>query len=95
MRIRVVGDSDQVSDKVRQALNDAERAAQENDTLVLTVAFNYGGRWDIVQACRRAMEAGVTSRLISVKQPCPDSWPWPACARIPICSFARGRGTFV
>ncbi len=65
VRIRVVGDSDQVSDKVRQALNDAERATQENDTLVLTVAFNYGGRWDIVQACRRAMEAGVTSSDLS------------------------------
>jgi undecaprenyl diphosphate synthase len=23
------------------------------------VAFNYGGRWDIVQACRRAMADGV------------------------------------
>ena len=65
VRIRVVGDSDQVSDKVRQALNDAERATQENDTLVLTVAFNYGGRWDIVQVCRRAMEAGVTSSDLS------------------------------
>lgn len=59
VRIRVVGDSAQVSDKVRQALDDAERATEHNSKLVLTVAFNYGGRWDIVQACRKAMEAGL------------------------------------
>ncbi|MDE2075939.1 MAG: di-trans,poly-cis-decaprenylcistransferase [Burkholderiales bacterium] len=61
VRIRVVGDVAQVSDKVRQALADAERQTAENSRLVLTVAFNYGGRWDIVQACRKALDAGVRS----------------------------------
>lgn len=61
VRIRVVGDVAQVSDRVRQALADAERQTAENSRLVLTVAFNYGGRWDIVQACRKAIEAGLRS----------------------------------
>ncbi|MDP1045005.1 undecaprenyl diphosphate synthase family protein, partial [Klebsiella pneumoniae] len=30
-----------------------------NNKLTLNVAFNYGGRWDIVQACRQAIAAGV------------------------------------
>ena len=59
VRIRIAGDLDSVSDKVREALRGAERETQGNNRLVLTVAFNYGGRWDIVQACQRAMAAGL------------------------------------
>jgi len=59
VRIRIAGDLASVSSKVRDALQDAERSTIENRRLTLTVAFNYGGRWDIVQACRRAMAAGV------------------------------------
>jgi len=28
------------------------------------VAFNYGGRWDVVQACRRALAAGVAPETV-------------------------------
>lgn len=59
VRIRVVGDLSTVSAQVRQALLDACEATQHNDRLVLTVAFNYGGRWDMVQACRQVMAAGM------------------------------------
>ncbi len=59
VRIRIVGDRTQVSDKLRQAWEQAESTTQHNTRITLTVAFNYGGRWDIVQACRRAIEAGV------------------------------------
>jgi undecaprenyl diphosphate synthase len=59
VRIRVAGDLSTVSARVREALQDAERNTAHNSRLTLTVAFNYGGRWDIVQACRRAMAAGL------------------------------------
>jgi undecaprenyl diphosphate synthase len=59
VRIRIVGDLENVSDKVRNALLDAQANTADNGRLVLTVAFNYGGRWDIVQACRKAMAAGL------------------------------------
>lgn len=59
VRIRVIGDQSGVSDKIQQALNDAQTATAHNDRLILTVAFNYGGRWDIVQACRRLMAEGM------------------------------------
>jgi undecaprenyl diphosphate synthase len=62
VRIRIVGDRSQVSDKVRQAWEQAESATSHNTRITLSVAFNYGGRWDVVQACRQAMEAGVTAR---------------------------------
>jgi len=60
VRIRIVGDRDAVSDKLRAAWNEAETATEHNTKLTLSVAFNYGGRWDIVQACKRAMREGLS-----------------------------------
>ena len=59
VRIRIVGDREAVSEKLRNAWNEAEASTQHNSKLTLNVAFNYGGRWDIVQAARAAMRAGV------------------------------------
>ena len=61
VRIRIVGDRSQVSDKLRQAWEQAESSTQHNTRITLSVAFNYGGRWDIVQACRRAIADGVAA----------------------------------
>ena len=59
VRIRIVGDRDAVSAKVRAAWDQAERATEHNSRITLSVAFNYGGRWDVVQAMRRALAEGV------------------------------------
>ena len=59
VRIRIVGDRNQVSDKLRQAWEHAEASTAHNTRITLSVAFNYGGRWDIVQACRQAIDDGV------------------------------------
>ena len=59
VRVRIVGDRAQVSDKLREAWQHAEDSTRHNTRINLSVAFNYGGRWDIVQACRQAMAAGV------------------------------------
>jgi len=65
VRIRVAGDLSKLSPRIRGALLDAESQTQDNARLVLTVAFNYGGRWDIVQACQRAMEAGLPAAQLT------------------------------
>jgi len=62
VRIRIVGDRDAVSEKVRQAWDHAESATAHNTRITLSVAFNYGGRWDIVQAARRAIADGVRAQ---------------------------------
>ena len=59
VRVRIVGDRAQVSDKLRQAWQHAEDSTRHNTKIQLSVAFNYGGRWDIVQACRQAIAAGL------------------------------------
>ena len=65
VQIRIIGDREAVSDKLRNAWNEAERVTRHNDKLVLNVAFNYGGRWDVVQACRRAIAAGVPAQELT------------------------------
>jgi undecaprenyl diphosphate synthase len=59
VRIKIVGDRNEVSDKLRQAWEQAESSTRNNTRITLSVAFNYGGRWDIVQACRQAIAAGL------------------------------------
>ena len=60
VRIRIVGDRNQVSDKLRAAWEQAEALTRGNTRITLSVCFNYGGRWDIVQACRHAMRDDVS-----------------------------------
>ena len=64
VRIRIVGDRSQVSDKLRQAWEQAEFSTRDNTRITLSVAFNYGGRWDIVQACRQAITDGIAPELL-------------------------------
>ncbi len=64
VRVRVIGDRD-IAPKLKKAWDEAEELTAGNERLQLNVAFNYGGRWDIVQATRRAIEAGVPAEQIS------------------------------
>jgi undecaprenyl diphosphate synthase len=59
VRIRIVGDRSGVSDKLRSAWDEAEQLTARNTRINLSVAFNYGGRWDVVQACQRAVADGL------------------------------------
>ena len=85
MRIRIAGDLDTVSPRIRDALRGAEKDTEDNSRLVLTVAFNYGGRWDIVQACRAAMAAGVA----------PAELDEPTLARFMTMSYAPDPDLFI
>ncbi len=65
VRIRIIGNRDAVPQKLRDAWALAESTTAHNTRITLSVAFNYGGRWDIVQACQRAMADGVTADQLS------------------------------
>jgi undecaprenyl diphosphate synthase len=64
VRVRIVGDRSKVSSKLREAWEYAERSTAQNTRINLSVAFNYGGRWDMVQACRRAMLDGLDPQAL-------------------------------
>ena len=65
VRIVIVGDRNAVSDRLRAAWLEAETATQHNTRITLSVAFNYGGRWDVVQACKQAVAAGLQADQIT------------------------------
>ena len=56
VRIRIAGDLENVSPKIRDALLDAQAKTAANSRLTLTVAFNYGGRWDLLQSVSRMVQ---------------------------------------
>ncbi|WP_456415334.1 isoprenyl transferase [Thiolapillus sp.] len=53
VRLRIIGDISAFSDKLQQLIRESERITADNDGLLLQVAANYGGRWDITQAARK------------------------------------------
>lgn len=53
VRLRIVGDRTRFAPDLRRLMDRAERVTEANGRLVLTIAANYGGRWDITQAARR------------------------------------------
>jgi undecaprenyl diphosphate synthase len=53
VRLKVVGDTQRFSPKLRKLIDQAERHTAANARLTLTIAANYGGRWDILQAVAR------------------------------------------
>ncbi|MGC4365805.1 polyprenyl diphosphate synthase [Hydrogenophaga sp. R2] len=58
VRLHFPGDRDGLSARVVQGLYAAEQQTAHNRRMVLNVCFNYGGRWDVVQAARRLAAEG-------------------------------------
>jgi undecaprenyl diphosphate synthase len=52
VRLRVIGDTSAFSEKLQRAIRKAEEETAGNGGLLLQIAANYGGRWDIIQAAR-------------------------------------------
>jgi len=53
VRLRFIGDRSAFSADLNEAITAAERLTGDNDGLLLAIAANYGGRWDIADAARR------------------------------------------
>jgi undecaprenyl diphosphate synthase len=58
VRTRFVGRRDRAPDWLRAKLEDLERATASETRLSLWIAFDYGGRAELVEAARRIAEAG-------------------------------------
>ena len=53
VRLKVVGDIQRFDPKICARIEQGERLTADNRRLTLTIAANYGGRWDILQALTR------------------------------------------
>ena len=57
VRVRFIGDRTRFSEKLQQSIEKSEQLTRDNTGLQLNIAANYGGRWDIVNTCRRLAQA--------------------------------------
>lgn len=79
VRIHFPGQRATLAPEVQQALQLAEADTAHNDRLVLNICFNYGGRWDVVQAAQALVargepitEEGLSRALALAHVPDPD-----------------------
>ena len=63
VRVRVIGERDDLDPDIRRLLQEAEDLTQGNDGLTLVVAFNYGARQEIARAARRLAAEVAAGRL--------------------------------
>lgn len=63
VRFRVIGDRSELDPEIVTRIEEGEALTRNNTRLVLSVAINYGGRADIVQACRRIATACIEGQL--------------------------------
>lgn len=63
VRLRIIGARNAFSEKLQQRIADAEAVTADSDGLLLQIAANYGGRWDICQAARSLAEAAKNGQL--------------------------------
>ncbi|MGD1992338.1 MAG: isoprenyl transferase [Anaerolineae bacterium] len=82
VRIRHIGRTERVSDRLLDKIQHALETTQDNERLILNVAFNYGGRAEIVDGIKQMIadgispesvdEALVSQYLYTAGQPDPD-----------------------
>jgi undecaprenyl diphosphate synthase len=68
VRIQFIGRRDwRVPKRLLRRIDESAELTAENRTLTLTIAFNYGGKAEIVDAVRRLVEEGVPAAKIDEK----------------------------
>ena len=82
VRICLLGTLDGMSEKLRNKVCDALKLTEDNSHITLNLAFNYGGRAEIVEAVRRIVLEGIppeninediiSQRLYTADVPDPD-----------------------
>src|SRR5512134_1534224 len=65
VRTRFFGRRDRVPDELREKMAALESATEGRDRLGLWIAFDYGGRAELVEAARRLVEDGVAAEDVS------------------------------
>ncbi len=63
IRLCVIGDHSAFPERIQKRIVKAEELTADNDGLLLNVAANYGGKWDIVQATQKLAAKAVRGEI--------------------------------
>jgi len=64
--IRFMGDRSKLSDDICNKMYEAETLTINNNNLILNIALNYGGKWDIIQATKKIIKE-VVDKVIALE----------------------------
>lgn len=65
IKLKVLGSRESLSDKVIEAIENAELKTAENTAGTLAVCFNYGGQLEIADACKKIVQSGVAASAVT------------------------------
>lgn len=65
IRLKILGSTENVSDKILKAINDAEARTSDNTRGTLAICFNYGGQLEIADAVKTIIQSGVPAEDIT------------------------------
>ena len=63
VRLRIIGDRSVFPESLKAAVQEAETQTRSGTRLNLSIAFNYGGRWDLVQAMKQVVEKAMQGTI--------------------------------
>lgn len=63
VRVRFIGDRDQLEPKLVKLMDDLETLTEGNDRVHLTIALNYGGRDEVARATKRLAQEVAAGRI--------------------------------
>lgn len=80
LRVKVIGERCHFSHAIQNGIAAAEELTKNNQGLTLTIAADYGGKWDIIQAANALIsegkthitEADLSAKLMLAEAPNPD-----------------------
>lgn len=82
VRLRHIGKPEGLTKKLARKVADAVELTKDNDSVILNVAFDYGGRAEVVRACQEIIKVGLdpdevseevfSQYLYTAEQPDPD-----------------------
>lgn len=58
IKLKIIGKFDRLSKAVQKRINEAIELTKDNNKMTLCIAFGYGSRIEIVDACQKAMNSG-------------------------------------
>lgn len=56
IKLKIIGDKSRFSFNLQKKIQNAENFTKNNNGLVLNIAANYGGRWDIIRGLKQIIE---------------------------------------
>ena len=68
VRLKVIGDISVFPAELQARIQSTEEATAHNHAITLTVAANYGGQWDIVQAVKKWQQANPYQHVSQLSQ---------------------------